>query len=187
MDHLSEEEAQKVREQFQKDYQNFDPDTSLICIIGLRIGDTLLIPPGAIHAPIMVTDCLFRGGMVTQAKELRRSIKAWRLCVENRECTNEDILKQTRSILDWMRVEVRRAPDEHGYTSGFDEFEEDWDVITGEAPRCTCKEECRRKNCACRAKAVRKNMPSRRIEMSKSIWMYGKRGRGVGPGSSRDT
>ena len=90
-----------------------------------------------------------------QAKEPRRSIKAWRFCVENRECTNEDILKQTRSILDWMRVEVRRAPDEHGYTSGFDEFEEDWDVITGEAPRCTCKGECRRKNCACRSKAQR--------------------------------
>jgi hypothetical protein len=156
-DSLSSEEETKVRQKFRREGQHFVPPPDLIRIIALTAGDTLIMPPGTIHAPITITDCLFRGGMAIQERNLRRHIKAWRFCVENDRCTNEDVPKQSRSVIDFFRTRVQQDPAGCGYLgkNGFKEFEEDWRLISGRSLKCGCQDGCKRKNCACRVSAQR--------------------------------
>lgn len=156
-DTLSREEDMKVRAKFRREGQHFIPPPELIRIIALTAGDTLIMPPGTIHAPITITDCLFRGGMAMQERNLRRHIKAWRFCVENDRCTNEDVPKQSRSVIDYFRTKVKQDPAACGYLgkNGLKEFEEDWRVISGRSLKCGCQDGCKRKNCACKVAAQR--------------------------------
>jgi len=75
-DNLTAEEQREIKENFIRDGGAFQPHPENIRIISLVAGDTLIMPPGTIHAPITITDCLFRGGMVMQKREMRRSIEA---------------------------------------------------------------------------------------------------------------
>jgi hypothetical protein len=156
-DDLSHDVESKVRSQFKKEGQHFQPPEHLIKIIALTAGDTLIMPPGTIHAPITITDCLFRGGMAVQERNLRRHVKAWRFCVENDRCTNEDIPKQSRAVIDYFRTRVQLDPAACGYLgkNGVKEFEEDWAVIAGKSLKCGCNDGCKRKNCLCRVNAQR--------------------------------
>jgi hypothetical protein len=76
-DNLSAEEQREIKSSFIRDGGSFQPNPKHIRIISLVAGDTLIMPPGTIHAPITITDCLFRGGMVMQKREIRK--KASRL------------------------------------------------------------------------------------------------------------
>jgi hypothetical protein len=156
-DNLSWEDDMKVRAQFRREGQHFLPPPNLIRIISLTAGDTLIMPPGTIHAPITITNCLFRGGMAVQERNLQKHVKAWRFCVENDRCTNEDVPKQSRSVVDFFRTRVQQDPAVCGYLGkkGLQEFEDDWRVISGRSLKCTCQDGCKRKNCVCRVSAQR--------------------------------
>lgn len=156
-DLVSREEEVKIKNAFRRDGAHFVPPSDLIRIIALTAKDTLIMPPGTIHAPITITDCLFRGGMAVQERNLRRHVKAWRFCVENDRCTNEDVPKQTRSVIDFYRTRVRADPEKCGYLgkNGLQEFEEDWKIISGRSLKCGCGDACKRKNCACRVAGQR--------------------------------
>ena len=62
-DHLTQERKDIILKEFAEQGPNWLPDTDLIHVISLIKGMTLIMPPGTIHAPITVTNCLFRGGM----------------------------------------------------------------------------------------------------------------------------
>lgn len=150
-DHLSIKEQQEIRTAFIRDGGNFQPSPEHIRVLSLVAGDTLIMPPGTIHAPITITDCLFRGGMVMQKREMRRSIQAWRFCSDNGGCTNENQPRQARAILDYFKSLVQTDPTSCGYdgTEGIKEFEEDIMKIGGESLICKCKRPCVRSKCGC--------------------------------------
>ena len=156
-DNLSEEEQEEIKMQFRRDGGAFQPKPEHIRIISLVAGDTLIMPPGTIHAPITITDCLFRGGMVMQKKEMRRSMRSWRFCAENGRCTNENQPRQSRSILDFFRSQVRADPVSCGYgvENGVVQFEEDRRKISGNSMICGCKQNCRRGKCGCASNTQR--------------------------------
>lgn len=62
-DLMTSDEIEHAREDFKKYGEKWLPKKEWIRTISLTCGDTLIMPPGTIHAPITVTDCLFRGGM----------------------------------------------------------------------------------------------------------------------------
>jgi hypothetical protein len=150
-DHLSVEEQEAIRTAFIRDGGNFQPPREHIRVLSLVAGDTLIMPPGTIHAPITITDCLFRGGMVMQKREMRRSIQAWRFCSDNGGCTNENQPRQSRAILDYFGTLVKSDPAACGYrgVKGFSEFEKDARTIGGESLACKCKGPCVRSKCGC--------------------------------------
>src|SRR5258705_13052656 len=95
--------------------EDFRPNPAHIRVASLIAGDTLIMPPGTIHAPLTITDCLFRGGGGMQKKEMRRRMGASRFFSENGKCTNEDPPRQARSILELFRREGAGGPDGGGY------------------------------------------------------------------------
>jgi hypothetical protein len=151
-DNLPDDEREKVMLDFKRYGEDFRPNPAHIRVLSLIAGDTLVMPPGTIHAPLTITDCLFRGGMVMQKKEMRRSMRAWRFCSENGNCTNEEQPRQARSILDFFRNQFRADPTTCGYAvgeSGEAEFEEDWKKIAGDSLVCKCKGSCNKRRCGC--------------------------------------
>jgi len=156
-DHLSEAEQLEIRQRFKQDHENFKPNPEHIRIIALVAGDTLIMPPGTIHAPITVTDCLFRGGMVMQKKQMWRSMREWRFCSDNDRCTNENQPRQARSILDFFKMEVHANPAACGYggDNGVAAFEQDWKNISGSCMVCSCKGGCKTRKCGCQLNTQR--------------------------------
>ncbi|KAG0646441.1 hypothetical protein D0Z07_7446 [Hyphodiscus hymeniophilus] len=158
-DHLSEPERAEIKLQFRQDHESFKPDPKHIRILALVAGDTLIMPPGTIHAPITITDCLFRGGMVMQKKEMWRSIREWRFCSDNDQCTNENQPRQARSMLDYFRREVHANPAACGYKgdSGrtVEDFENDWRQLSGASMVCSCKAGCKTRKCGCQINSQR--------------------------------
>ena len=156
-DHLSPKDKMEVMEGFRKTGLAYEPDPANIRILALTAGDTLIMPPGTIHAPITVTDCLFRGGMVMQKKEMRRSMRAWRFCSDNGICTNEDQPRQARDILDYFRTLVLADPQSCGYTGpdAIKDFELDWREIGANSMSCRCSAGCTGNRCGCSNNAQR--------------------------------
>ena len=150
-DHLPVEEQKAIMEAFIREGGDFQPPRHLIKVLCLIAGDTLIMPPGTIHAPITVTDCLFRGGMVMQKREMRRSMQAWRFCSDNGGCTNENQPRQSRAVLDYFGTLVKNDPSACGYQDreGIEEFESDARTIGGESLTCKCKGPCGRGKCGC--------------------------------------
>lgn len=149
-DHLPPIEVAAIRKAFIRDGGAFEPDPSLIRVISLVAGDTLIMPPGTIHAPITITDCLFRGGMVMQRCEMKRHMQAWRFCFDNGQCTNENQPKQTRAVLDYFATLVESDPISCGYAADeIREFKADAKKIGGESMVCTCKSACVKGKCGC--------------------------------------
>jgi hypothetical protein len=150
-DHLPADEREKVMLDFKRHGDDFHPNPAHIRVVSLIAGDTLIMPPGTIHAPLTITDCLFRGGMVMQKKEMRRSMRAWRFCTENGNCTNEEQPRQARSILDFFRNQLRADPAACGYAGegSMAEFEEDWRKIASDSLVCKCKGSCNKRRCGC--------------------------------------
>jgi hypothetical protein len=158
-DHLSEAERAKIKLRFKQDHENFQPHPEHIRILALVAGDTLIMPPGTIHAPITITDCLFRGGMAMQKKQMWRSMREWRFCSDNDRCTNENQPRQARSMLDFFKREVHANPAACGYggENGVDikAFEIDWRKLSGASMVCSCKAGCKTRKCACQLNTQR--------------------------------
>jgi hypothetical protein len=134
----------------------YRPDSRHIKVLALTAGDTLVMPPGTIHGPITVTDCLLQGGMVMQKRQMRRSMRAWRFCAENGRCTNEEQPRQTRSILDYFRRQFHLDHTACGYTDeNKSEFDADLEAIAGISLSCRCKGSCCKKACGCYSSAQR--------------------------------
>ena len=156
-DHLLEAERADINTRFKQDHENFKPNPEHIRILSLVAGDTLIMPPGTIHAPITVTDCLFRGGMVMQKRQMSKSMQAWRFCSDNDRCTNENQPRQARSILDFFKREVHADLAACGYSgeNGIAEFENDWRKLSGAALVCSCKAGCKTRRCGCQLNTQR--------------------------------
>lgn len=156
-DHLSEAERAEIKLRFKQDHENFQPNPEHIRILALVAGDTLIMPPGTIHAPITITDCLFRGGMVMQKRQMWRSMREWRFCSDNDRCTNENQPRQARSILDFFRREVYANPTACGYggENGVAAFENDWRKLSGASMVCSCKAGCKTRKCGCQLNTQR--------------------------------
>ncbi|KAH8588826.1 hypothetical protein B0O99DRAFT_693126 [Bisporella sp. PMI_857] len=154
-DNLSSAERAEIRAEFKETGLSYQPDPKHIKIIALTAGDTLIMPPGTIHAPITITDCLFRGGMVMQKKEMHRSMREWRFCSDNDICTNENQPRQSRAILDYFRQLVKADPASCGYPQGFKEFEADCKEISDNSMRCKCSTGCKRGRCGCASNTQR--------------------------------
>jgi hypothetical protein len=149
-DNLPVEEQREIRRRFVEEAGAFQPKPEHIKIISLVADDTLIMPPGTIHAPITITDCLFRGGMVMQKCEMRRSIEAWRFCSDNGQCTNENQPKQARSVLDFFTRLVEQDPKSCGYDfAEIPAFREDVRAIGGESMSCKCENPCVKSKCNC--------------------------------------
>jgi hypothetical protein len=150
-DNLPAAEQAEIKAAFARDGGAFQPNPQYIRVISLVAGDTLIMPPGTIHAPITITDCLFRGGMVMQKREMRRSMRAWRFCADNEGCTNENQPRQARAVLDYFGGLVRADPLACGYENGIGvaEFEDDARCIGGESMVCMCKAGCVKGKCGC--------------------------------------
>jgi len=82
--------------------QYWQPDPSRVMLILLRPGDTLYIPAGELvpHAPITVTDCLMRGGMVWDTLRFHDILSNTLLVIENNDITNEPIPAQLVACWD---------------------------------------------------------------------------------------
>ncbi|KAL2071265.1 hypothetical protein VTL71DRAFT_12500 [Oculimacula yallundae] len=145
-------EDAEARAGFAKDGEDWMPNPKWIKVIALTRFDTLIMPPGTIHAPITVTDCLFRGGMVLQKRFMKDTIKHWKYCIANPHCTNEAAPKQTRSVIDYLERVIVANPKEYGFGDDFDEavFKEDCKKISAVALSCKCKSGCNRgSGCSC--------------------------------------
>ena len=156
-DHLPEAERAEIRHRFKQDHETFQPNPEHIRILALVAGDTLIMPPGTIHAPITVTDCLFRGGMVMQKRQMWRSMREWRFCSDNDRCTNENQPRQARSILDFFKSEVYADPEACGYggENSIVAFESDWRKLSGACMVCSCKGGCKTRKCGCQLNTQR--------------------------------
>jgi hypothetical protein len=158
-DHLSEVERAEIRLQFKQNHENFKPKPEHIRILALVAGDTLIMPPGTIHAPITISDCLFRGGMVMQKRQMWRSMREWRFCSDNDRCTNENQPRQARSMLDFFKSEVYADPAACGYGGengvGIMSFEDDYRKLSGACMVCSCKGGCKNRKCGCQLNTQR--------------------------------
>ena len=85
-------------------------------VISLLEGDTLIIPPGCMHAPLTVTDCLIRGFMGVHPQHVERSIEIWHWLDNNRDCSNEEPHRETRRILEFYVRAVSSDPLQYGIT-----------------------------------------------------------------------
>lgn len=154
-DHLSLAEHDEVKREFIAKGGDYKPPPDLIRVIALVAGDTLVMPPGTIHSPITVTDCLFRGGMVMHQKYLKQSVEAWKFCNDNGNCTNESQPRQARSVLDYLRKLVHADPKACGYDEEtIGEFDAAWKVISSDCMTCKCSGGCKDR-CGCKKNSQR--------------------------------
>lgn len=109
---LGSDERTLALEQFAKYGSSWKPELSWIKNVPLVAGDCLLMPPGTIHAPITVTDCLFTGGMYwSQQYFVSHTLPSWLFIAQNRDTvTNEDPAYQTIDILNWIQDKIRKDP-----------------------------------------------------------------------------
>ncbi|KAK2625915.1 hypothetical protein QTJ16_005227 [Diplocarpon rosae] len=147
--HTPEDEIE-ARKGFAKYGEDWNPPEKWIKVLALTRFDTLIMPPGTIHAPITVTDCLFRGGMVIQKRFLKESLIHWKSCTDNPHCTNEKMPKQTRAVIDYLERLITTDPQGCGFSvSELDKVKEDCRKITAGALSCSCKGSCTKGTCSC--------------------------------------
>jgi len=147
----SPEEEMEARAGFSKHGEDWLPNPKWIKVIALTRFDTLIMPPGTIHAPITVTDCLFRGGMVMQKRFMKDTMRHWKFCSQFPFCTNEKAPKQTRSVIDYLERVILANPKEYGYGEDFDPalFKDECKRISAVALSCSCKSGCTGRGCSC--------------------------------------
>ncbi|KFZ07591.1 hypothetical protein V501_06306 [Pseudogymnoascus sp. VKM F-4519 (FW-2642)] len=104
MDQYGVEEQDTIRGEFKKYGEQWRPKLGGgIPVIALLRGDTLIQPPGTIHAPITLTNCKLTGGMAWREQDLKRSLKEWLFLADNEGCTNEPLPKQTQEIINYLQ------------------------------------------------------------------------------------
>ena len=89
------------------------PPARLIAV-SLVEGDTIIMPPGTIHAPVTVTDCFFRGFTGVHPEYIDSTIRTWDWLIKNPDCTNEVPSHETRRILEFYIRNVLANPLSHG-------------------------------------------------------------------------
>jgi hypothetical protein len=142
--HMSAEDERVARVGFSKEGINWRPKPKdKIPVIALTRGDMLIQPPGTIHAPITLTNCFFLGGMAWRKNTLPLTLNVWHYLMKNEICTNEPLPRQSQAILDFIRVAVHDAPEEHGYRENeLGEFDKICDEISGMVSKCGCSKAC---------------------------------------------
>jgi hypothetical protein len=104
MDQLGPDERARALADFAKHGVNWRPKPECkIPVISLIRGDTLIMPPGTIHAPISLTDCFFLGGMYMNERFIQRTLEVWLYLCRREICTNEAQPKQARAIIDYIQ------------------------------------------------------------------------------------
>jgi len=148
MSDLEPEERERLLDEFATYGPTWKPPPNLIKIISLVRGDTLIMPPGTIHAPITVTNCLFRGGMCWDKRFFAtHTLPNWNFILRHRDrVTNEDLQTQTNAILDVVQKDMQDFPDQYGLGT-----EEEINhalalcksiAILSASCTCTCEESC---------------------------------------------
>ncbi|KFY65711.1 hypothetical protein V496_02372 [Pseudogymnoascus sp. VKM F-4515 (FW-2607)] len=142
--HMSAEDENNARLGFSREGINWRPKPNdKIPVIALTRGDMLIQPPGTIHAPITLTNCFFLGGMAWRKNTLPQTLNVWHYLMKNEICTNEPLPRQSQAILDFIRVAVHDAPEEHGYRQNeLAEFDKICDEISGMVSKCGCSKAC---------------------------------------------
>ncbi|KAL5328011.1 hypothetical protein ACEPPN_005717 [Leptodophora sp. 'Broadleaf-Isolate-01'] len=149
----SVEEQLEAEAGFIENGEDWDPPARWIKIIALTAFDTFIMPPGTIHAPITVSDCLFRGGMFMQKRYLKDSIGTWEMCSANPAVTNEGRPRQSPVIVDFLQATVLEDPAGCGYDEfNAATFARTCEGIAGgvkEKMKCTCTTGCTATACTC--------------------------------------
>ena len=142
--HMSAEDEHTARLGFSQEGINWRPKPNdKIPVIALTRGDMLIQPPGTIHAPITLTNCFFLGGMAWRKNTLPQTLNVWHYLMKNEICTNEPLPRQSQAILDFIRVAVHDAPEEHGYRENeLGDFDKICDEISGMVSKCGCSKAC---------------------------------------------
>ncbi|KFY77674.1 hypothetical protein V499_03021 [Pseudogymnoascus sp. VKM F-103] len=142
--HMNAQDEDAARVAFSKEGINWRPKPDgKIPVIALTRGDMLIQPPGTIHAPITLTNCFFLGGMAWRKNTLPQTLNVWHYLMKNEICTNEPLPRQSQAILDFIKVAVHDAPEEHGYRQNqLGEFDKICDEISGMVSRCGCSKAC---------------------------------------------
>lgn len=151
MDKLSSQEQELAEKEFARMGPNWKPKpNSGIPVLALVRGDTLIMPPGTIHAPITLTDVSMAGGMCMDERQLQQHIKWWHFLSKYKDCTNERRPKQTYAVLSLIKKWVHQNPGQYKMDNKelLDQFDKLTDEICGDAIHCTCDGECNDCNCA---------------------------------------
>ena len=146
-------DKQAVLDDFARLGTHWMPDPRWIRVFSLIRGYTLIMPPGTIHAPITLTNCLMRGGMCWDKRFfISHHLPAWIYTSKYRDIvTNEDPANQTHSVLKWLHDEVRKYPDEYRIDAfGMSEVERHFEVIKAYSTPCTCMTSACHSQCRCR-------------------------------------
>jgi hypothetical protein len=150
---LSSQEKDQVMKDFAKHGKDWQPKLKCkLPSITLIKGDTLIMPPGTIHAPITLTDCFMVGGMCMHPRSVKESLAIWQYLSRYKDCTNKFQPAQARAVLDYVHNLVHESPSRHGYTIGqLHDFDRLCDEISGRSSlKCDCKTGCA-KRCGCSA------------------------------------
>jgi len=119
-------------------------------VLSLVAGDTLIMPPGTMHAPISLTSCLFRGGMAWRTTMMGESLKTWKYLVQHPDCTNEFLPHQSREILKSVGELAKEDPKLfHLDSSSLKLFMENCNYIAARCVECNCKRSCSTERCRC--------------------------------------
>ncbi|KFX86361.1 hypothetical protein V490_09107, partial [Pseudogymnoascus sp. VKM F-3557] len=103
-DHYRVDEQGILLDEFKKYGEQWRPTLQgKIPIIALVCGDTLIQPPGTIHAPITLTNCKMTGGMAWREQDLKQSLEKWLFLGDNEGCTNEPLPQQTSEIINYLQ------------------------------------------------------------------------------------
>jgi hypothetical protein len=159
MDQYGVEEQDTIRGEFKKYGEQWRPTLGgKIPVIALVRGDTLIQPPGTIHAPITLTNCKLTGGMAWREQDLKLTLKEWLFLADNEGCTNEPLPKQTQEIINYLQPWVRYKPERFGYTwEELPMFEDDCKrlvYLAAGGKGCRCSTACGGR-CGCLKNGVR--------------------------------
>jgi hypothetical protein len=148
---LSQEEKDQALKDFAKYGKDWQPQLKhKLPSISLMTGDTLIMPPGTIHAAATLTDCFFVGGMCMHPRSLRKTLYVWQYLSRHQDCTNESQPAQARAVLDYLNNSVHENPSRFGYVNGqLRDFDRLCDEISGRTSlKCDCKTGCMGR-CSC--------------------------------------
>lgn len=158
---LSQAQSAFHKSKFAREGPMWEVPVNLIRVISLVKGDTLVMPPGTIHAPITVTNCLFRGGMCwSHTTFVRRTLVELEFISRHKNhVTNEEPAEQTAAILKWAESQITAQP------SKFRVAQEDLPLVKDTCQRiidllteCNCKGACsdaKKARCPCYKRHLR--------------------------------
>lgn len=114
-DSLSDSEKDAALDEFASEGPEWVPDINLVRVIHLVPGDTLIMAPGTIHAPVSITNAFFHGSFYwSRHSFITAQLPKWLWIAEHPNTTNEDAVKGTRLLLAWVQDDMRANPTAYG-------------------------------------------------------------------------